>query len=121
MNTLLRRRNKVLDTILPIDSTTVYWFLRGLCFLARIQKPFLYIGRGRIHLMSSDKTRQQIAGRIRAARLESGLTQNQVAEKAGINVTVYAKIERGDAKPTIESLRKISQALKIKSSKILPF
>ncbi len=71
--------------------------------------------------MSTNSTRRQIADRLRAARLGKGMTQLQVAEKAGVNVTVYAKIERGEAKPTIESLEKISKALKIKSSKILPF
>ncbi|MBU0777015.1 helix-turn-helix domain-containing protein [Patescibacteria group bacterium] len=58
---------------------------------------------------------------IKKVRERFGLTQADIAEKAGIHVNYYARIERGEENPTFEVLEKIAKALKVKSSKILPF
>lgn len=69
-----------------------------------------------------DKTsREQIAKNIKNTRAEQGMTQLDVAEKAGISVNYYARIERADVKPSVETLEKIIKALNVKSSDILPF
>jgi len=52
------------------------------------------------------------------ARLKQGLTQVELAEKAGMHPNSYAKIERGESEPSIESLRRLIKALKIDLSKI---
>lgn len=49
------------------------------------------------------------------------MTQVEVADKAGIHPNYYARIERGEANPSQEKLFGITKALKVKSSKILPY
>ena len=69
----------------------------------------------------TDKTTEQIASKLRQFRLEKGLTQVELAEKAGINSNYYAKVERGDLKPLIATIEKIIKALGVKSSDVFPF
>lgn len=64
---------------------------------------------------------QQIAKNLKQTRLRVGLTQAEVADKAKINVNHYAKLERGEIKPSVETLQKITKALGVKSSDIFPF
>ena len=45
----------------------------------------------------------------------------QLSVHAGINTNYYAKIERSELKPSIETLEKIIKALGINSSEIFPF
>lgn len=59
--------------------------------------------------------------KMKQAREEKGLTQAQIAEKLGINVNYYARIERGEKIPSFEVLQSIAKILKLKSSDILPF
>jgi len=69
----------------------------------------------------TDKTTKQIASKIKQIRLEKDLTQVELAKKATINSNYYAKIERSDLKPSIETLEKIIKALGVKSSDVFPF
>jgi transcriptional regulator with XRE-family HTH domain len=69
----------------------------------------------------SEKSKKQIADRLKRARLESNLTQDELSEKAGLSTNYYARIERAEVKPSIETLEKLVKALKLKSSDILPF
>jgi transcriptional regulator with XRE-family HTH domain len=69
----------------------------------------------------TDKTSLLIMGRIKKARLEKGLTQSTLAEKAGINSNYYAKLERGEIKLSVGNLKNIIRALSIKSSDVLDF
>jgi transcriptional regulator with XRE-family HTH domain len=71
--------------------------------------------------MSTDKTTAKIAENLKEIRQKRGLTQVEVADKAGLHVNSYAKIERGEAMPEVETLGKIAKALRVKSSDILPF
>lgn len=65
--------------------------------------------------MSKMKTPAQI---LKEARLKKGLTQVELAAKAGIHSNSYAKIERGESKPSPESIKKLIRVLDIDSSKI---
>ncbi len=47
--------------------------------------------------------------------------QVEVAEEAGIDTSYYARIERGEANPSLEVIYAIIKALHTKSSEILPF
>ena len=68
-----------------------------------------------------EKTRQDIASKLKKFRLKKGLFQTDVAKKAGLNSNFYSKVERGDAIPSVITLKKILGALGVKSSEILSF
>lgn len=57
------------------------------------------------------------ATNFKKARKNLKLTQKQVAEKIGITENSYARIERGDAKPSYDTLKAICRVLKLE----LPF
>jgi transcriptional regulator with XRE-family HTH domain len=66
-------------------------------------------------------TPQQIGKRLKAARLKLHLTQAKVATKAGISINYYARIERNEENPTLETLERVLKPLKLKSSEVLSF
>lgn len=66
-------------------------------------------------------TSQNIGKKLKMARKRLNLKQSGVAEKAGISVNYYARIERDEENTTLDTLKKICQALKVKSTDILPF
>jgi len=51
--------------------------------------------------------------RIRELRLRTGLSQEKMAVKAGLDRTYYAGIERGERNPSVKQLAKIAAALEI--------
>lgn len=69
----------------------------------------------------TQKTIQQIASRLKTARLDKNLTQEDLAKKAGISTNYYARLERVEVIPSVETLEKLVKALGLKSSDILPF
>jgi len=64
---------------------------------------------------------QKIGKKLKEARKKIDLTQEDVAKKADISINYYARIERDEENPTLETLEKILKALKLKSSDVLPF
>ena len=58
---------------------------------------------------------------IRIARNKIGLTQKQVAYKAGIHTNYYARAERGEETLSMKTLKAVCKVLKVKSSDILDF
>lgn len=63
---------------------------------------------------SKDKKFAKETGeKFRNAREKLGLTQEGVAEKVGMNITNYARIERGEIEPSGSNLIKISKILKV--------
>jgi len=56
---------------------------------------------------------------VRALREERGLTQDQLAERAGVSATYIGFIERGDNVPTLTIILQIASALKVRPSEIL--
>lgn len=57
---------------------------------------------------------QQLAKILKQAREKAGLTQADVAEKAGIHANYYARVERGEVTPRVDVVENIAKALKIK-------
>lgn len=51
--------------------------------------------------------------RIRAERLKLGVSQDDVANLAGINVSNYGKIERGLSNPTFHTVIRVAAVLDI--------
>lgn len=66
-------------------------------------------------------TSKQIGDKIKEIRKKKKLTQVEVAEKAGIHVNYFARLERGEVNPSVEIVQNIAKALKVKSGDILPF
>lgn len=66
-------------------------------------------------------TSQNIGKKLKMARKKLNLKQADVAKKADISVNYYARIERDEENPTLETVKKLCQALKVKSTDILPF
>jgi transcriptional regulator with XRE-family HTH domain len=62
---------------------------------------------------------KDIGRKFKQAREKKKLTQAEVAEKAGLNVNYYARIERGDYPGGREALRSIAKVLGIKNLNIL--
>ena len=59
---------------------------------------------------------QTVGARIRAYRLQQGLTQEELAERAGLHNTYIGQIERGEKNLSITSLDKILLALNLSYS-----
>ena len=57
--------------------------------------------------------RKELSRKLSAAREKLGLTQEEVAKRAGMGANYYAKIERGEHTPKGTTLQKIYKALKI--------
>ena len=62
-----------------------------------------------------------LAKNLKRVRLAKHMTQAEVAKKAGITSTHYARIERGEATPSITTVAALVKSLKSNSSEILPF
>lgn len=67
-----------------------------------------------MHSNSPDEVVKDLSGKIKATREKLGLTQADVAKKAGMTVNYYAMIERGEVNPTYNKLKSIARFLKIK-------
>lgn len=67
------------------------------------------------------KSVQRLASKLKEIRLKKGMKQIDVAEKAEIDSNYYSRVERGEAIPTVVTLKKILFALKVKSSEVLNF
>lgn len=48
---------------------------------------------------------------VRLARKETGLTQGDLADKAGISQPMLSRIEGGDVDPTLSTLRDLAEAI----------
>lgn len=62
---------------------------------------------------------QKIGNKLLAIRKRMGLTQNEVAEIAGLSNRTYADIERGTVNMRVETILRICTALHITPDEIL--
>ncbi|MFA6963865.1 MAG: helix-turn-helix transcriptional regulator [Patescibacteria group bacterium] len=65
--------------------------------------------------MNSNKNLNDLGNKFRKARESANLTQAEVAEVVGVTVNYYARLERGEVKPSLDILAKIMKLLKIKT------
>jgi len=56
--------------------------------------------------------------KVREERKKLGLSQEVLAEKAGVHRTYIGMIERGEKNITLANIQKVSKALKVKISKL---
>ena len=58
---------------------------------------------------------------IRFLRERDGLTQEEVAHRAGIHVTYLSGVERGVRNPSLKNIRAIAGALGVSTSELFTF
>jgi len=63
----------------------------------------------------------KIGKKLKTLRKGRGLTQVALAKKVGISSNYYSRIERDEENPSLEILKDIAKALKVKSCDILDF
>jgi len=76
--------------------------------------------------MCVDKRKHRSFGRkfgqrIRLLRGEQGVTQEQLAERAGISVDFLSLIERGRSSPSFENLDELADALEVSVAELFSF
>jgi transcriptional regulator with XRE-family HTH domain len=70
--------------------------------------------------MSDDETTENIFGRrLRAARNERGLEQQQLAERAGLPPSSISHFEKGARKPSFDNLRNLAKSLDVTTDYLL--
>jgi transcriptional regulator with XRE-family HTH domain len=67
---------------------------------------------------NSNKLNKSVGEQLRDAREKLHLTQQEVAESAGISTNFYAQMERNEVNPSIEKVQKVKKILKLKEIKI---
>lgn len=64
---------------------------------------------------------KRVGKRIKAVRLERGMTQEQVAFEAGLNRAFIGYIERGERNPSTETIAKIAKVLGVELNDLFKF
>jgi transcriptional regulator with XRE-family HTH domain len=62
--------------------------------------------------------KSKLGNYLRKARKEAGLSQEEFADKIGINRTYYGNLERGENGASIDKLQKISKVLNVPLSEL---
>lgn len=62
---------------------------------------------------------KQIGEAARESRKARGLTQADVAERVGVSVEFYARLERGGTLPSVPTLRRLASALSTSTDRLL--
>ena len=62
-----------------------------------------------------------IGKHIRALRKQRGLTQEEVAHRAGMHVTYLSGVERGVRNPSLRNIRRIAEALEVSAGYLFAF
>lgn len=56
---------------------------------------------------------REFGGRVRTARLDAELTQERLAELAGVHPQLVGIVERGESAPTLTTLVALAEALRL--------
>ena len=65
------------------------------------------------------KHRRLLGESVRAARKETGFSQEKLAEKANLSTVFISRIERGVESPSVDNLLKIAKALGVRVSDLV--
>ncbi len=72
-------------------------------------------------MLGKDKLSQKVGDKIRQARENIGISQEELSDRAGFYRTYVGHIEVGRYTPSVYTIYKIAKALKVPSSDLLPF
>ena len=61
----------------------------------------------------------EFAKRIKALRLQKGISQGEIAKKIGIHKINYGRYERGESQPSAETLTKLADVLNVSTDYLL--
>ncbi len=67
----------------------------------------------RVYTFLAMDFREFFAKRLKEARLERGYTQNRLAQLSGVNANAIAKYETKVIIPSVETLKKLAEALEV--------
>ena len=76
----------------------------------------LYFGRNSSILIDMNDFYIILGKKIKEIRQKVGMTQEELAWKCGISLNFLGQIERGQKKPSIDTIKKIATALEISPS-----
>ena len=65
------------------------------------------------------KLRRTVARNLRRLRQKHGLSQEELADRAGLNRNYVGMIEREENAPTVDALEQIAKALDINAAELL--
>lgn len=65
--------------------------------------------------------RKDFGKHLRQLRVGQGLTQEELAGRAGMHFTYIGQIERGIRNPSLVNIKKLAKALNVSGGKLLPF
>jgi len=57
--------------------------------------------------------------KLREAREQLGLTQEQVAQRSGVHATEVSRMEAGKRDPQVSTLRRLAKAVEVKPGQLL--
>lgn len=66
--------------------------------------------------MRKYKVNEKLGKRIRRARKDKKISQEELADRVGLHYTTISRIERGLSNSPVETINKIAKALSIKIS-----
>ena len=69
--------------------------------------------------MSAEQKEQKVCSRLKARRLEMDITQNELAERAGLERKTINRIEMGHYSPSIKTLFMLCSAMRFKPAEVL--
>jgi transcriptional regulator with XRE-family HTH domain len=62
----------------------------------------------------------RLGANLRKIRLDKGMSQEGLADLAGLHRTYVSSVERGERNVTLETIDKLAKALGISTSKLIP-
>ena len=72
-------------------------------------------------VLTSDPFLSAFGSHLRALRKNSGLSQEETADRAGIHVTYLSGVERGLRNPSIKNVRRLADALGVPTKELFDF
>ena len=69
-----------------------------------------------LYYMRKYKVNEKLGKRVRKARRDRKITQEELADRVGLHYTTISRIERGISNPPVQTVNKIAKALKVDMS-----
>jgi transcriptional regulator with XRE-family HTH domain len=64
--------------------------------------------------------RIRFGANLRKIRLDNGISQEDLADRAGLHRTYLSSVERGERNVTLATVEKLAKALGVSMSKLMP-